>query len=486
VYVTVLFASTLGKIFQPFFDAMAWVIAAFYSLVPNYAVAIALLTLAVMAISAPLTIKSTRSMSKMSQLQGPMKELQKKYKNDKVKLNEEMMKLYRENGVNPAAGCVPLIIQFPVFIILYDVIEGLTNTVTKTNAVTKKHTLIAVPRYIGHHTALYQNLVHHPGVMSSFGINLADTLFSHETWGQRIPFVILIAVAIGLQYLQMHQMTKRNGNNNMNAQMQSMQKFMPLIFAVIYIRISAGVNVYFIVSALCRIGLQMWAFRSMPAPAEVRVGSLSGGKPKRRTLMERLAEAQQRALEQQRGAQQAAVGTGIEPAPRPGNARPPRQGGRPNSVKTGGAGNSGTAPAAGSTGKRPRPAGAPSRQRPPARPAEDDRGVGAGRPGKGQRTGGDGQSTGPARPRTKAGGPPTNANRRPDRSNPKGKPAAGEANGAGRPAAAPRQRPRTRPEVDEGADPTRSGAAKGGRRPVRAQGAPATTDAIDRDARKAE
>jgi YidC/Oxa1 family membrane protein insertase len=316
VFVTTVVASTLGKIFQPFFDAMAWVIAGFYALIPNYAVAIALLTLAVLAITAPLTVKSTRSMVAMSKLSPAMKELQKKYKNDKVRLNEEMMKLYREHGVSPAAGCVPMLIQFPVFIVLYDVIEGLTNTI-------KVHgRIVAEPRYVGHGTALYTSLVHHPGVMDSFGVNLADTLFSHLSWPGRIPYIAMVAIAIGLQYFQMRQINKRN-QNQLNQQMQAMQKFMPLIFAIIYIRISAGVNVYFIVSSLGRIGLQIFAFRQQPADAQPRVGRLGTagkeGRPPRKTLMERLAEAQQRALEQQ--AQQRALlsgsaSTGPSPAPR--------------------------------------------------------------------------------------------------------------------------------------------------------------------------
>lgn len=303
MFVTTFVASTLGKIFQPFFDAMAWLIAGFYSVVPNYALAIALLTIVVMAVTAPLTIKSTRSMMAMSRLQPQMKELQKKYKQDKVRLNEEMMKLYRENSVSPAAGCVPMLLQFPIFIVLYDTIRGLTNTNTVHGH------LVARPDYVGHRTAIYQSLIAHPGHMNAFGINLADTVFSHLSWPGRIPYIAMIAVAIGLQYFQMHQMNKRNSASQINQQMQAMQKFMPLIFAVIYVRIAAGVNVYFIVSSACRIGLQMWSFRAQPAVEEARVGRLgapAGGGKQRKTLMERLGEAQQRALEQQ--AQQRAAG----------------------------------------------------------------------------------------------------------------------------------------------------------------------------------
>ncbi len=356
-------ASSLGKIFQPFFDAMAWVLAGFYAVIPNYAVDIILLTIAVMAITAPLTIKSTRSMAAMTKLQPKMKELQKKYKHDKVKLNEEMMALYRENGVSPLGGCIPMLIQFPVFIVLYEVINGLTNTKKLPDG-----QLVAIPRYIGHQTAMYADLVKHPGVMKSFGINLADTVFSGGLSGvERIPYIVLILLAIGLQYLQMHQMTKRNGGSQTNPQMQAVQKFMPIIFAVIYLRISAGVNVYFVTSSVARIGLQTLAYRKMPEADSGRVGRIGEAKPGRKTLMERLADAQQRALEQQRALQQGGVAPGGEPdrgrdgAARNGTADAGAGGGQP---RRGG-------PGRGSTGGGPGGGGQ-------ARSGSAGRGTGAG------------------------------------------------------------------------------------------------------------
>ena len=123
--------STLGNIFKPLYDLMGTIIAFFYALIPNYAVAIALLTVVVMIVTAPLTVKSTKSMVAMQRVSPEMKKLQQKYKGDRQTLNEEMMKLYKEHGVNPAGGCLPMLAQFPVFIILYGVIKGLANTITR-------------------------------------------------------------------------------------------------------------------------------------------------------------------------------------------------------------------------------------------------------------------------------------------------------------------------------------------------------------------
>lgn len=98
---------------------------AFYRFIPNWGVAIIIMTLVIKIIFFPLTYSSTKSMAKMQELQPKIKALQAKYKKarrnieERRKLNEEMMKLYKEHGINPAAGCLPILIQLPVFIAFY-------------------------------------------------------------------------------------------------------------------------------------------------------------------------------------------------------------------------------------------------------------------------------------------------------------------------------------------------------------------------------
>ena len=82
-----------------------------------------------MIILTPLTLKGTRSMMMMQQLQPEMKKIQTQYKDDRQKLNEEMMKFYKENNINPVGGCLPLLVQMPVFLVLYHVLRGLTQRV---------------------------------------------------------------------------------------------------------------------------------------------------------------------------------------------------------------------------------------------------------------------------------------------------------------------------------------------------------------------
>ncbi|HEY5024420.1 MAG TPA: membrane protein insertase YidC [Acidimicrobiales bacterium] len=334
--VHLMFASTIGQIFKPLYELLAGIIAFFYSIIPNFAVAIALLTVVVMIVTAPLTVKSTRSTIKMQRVAPELKKIQAKYKGDRVTLNEEMMKLYKEHGINPAGGCLPMLIQLPVFVVLYGVIRGLTNTVKGKNGIP-----FARPDYVSHSTRLYHDLIAAKGHMQAFGLDLGNNVFSHHAhWYGAIPYVAIVGVAIGLQYLQMRQLNSRNpGAAQANPQMQMMQRYMPLIFAVIYIRISAGVNIYFVVSSLCRIGIQEGIFRSgvLDKASTRGEGKLPGrggsaGAP-RRSIMERLANAQQRALEQQKARQsglQAEIDMPREPkdeqkpaGTKPSGAKPP-------------------------------------------------------------------------------------------------------------------------------------------------------------------
>src|SRR5918998_3908721 len=109
------------------FELIANTLNFFYTLVPDYAVAIGLLTCVVMLITTPLTLKGTRSMIEMQRLQPEIRRLQAQYKDDRQKLNEEMMRFYREHEINPVGGCLPMLIQLPVFSILFYVVRGLTN-----------------------------------------------------------------------------------------------------------------------------------------------------------------------------------------------------------------------------------------------------------------------------------------------------------------------------------------------------------------------
>jgi len=114
----------LIQLLKPIQNVLEYVIVFLYENVTvNYGLVIILLTIVVRIVLTPLTISQTRSMTKMQNLQPELKKLQKKYKDDKQKLQEEVMKFYSENKVNPLAGCLPLVLQMPVFFALYQVLR---------------------------------------------------------------------------------------------------------------------------------------------------------------------------------------------------------------------------------------------------------------------------------------------------------------------------------------------------------------------------
>ncbi|HEV3474966.1 MAG TPA: YidC/Oxa1 family membrane protein insertase [Actinomycetota bacterium] len=100
------------------------ILAFLYDVVPSYGVAIILLTVLVRLVLIPLTLRQTRSMHAMQQIQPQIKEIQRKHKGNRQKMNEEMMKLYKEHQVNPLGGCLPLLLQLPVFIALFSVLRS--------------------------------------------------------------------------------------------------------------------------------------------------------------------------------------------------------------------------------------------------------------------------------------------------------------------------------------------------------------------------
>ena len=265
----------IGSIFQPLLKAVADLLAILYSAIPVYPVDIALLTIAVMAVLTPLTVKSTKNMAAMQALGPEMKKLQQKYKGpeNRAALNEEMMKLYKEHKVNPASGCLPMLLQLPFFLILYDVIRGITNTVTipaKSSIVGGLKTfvpahVVAEPRYIGHGTNMYTAITHArpAGSLNAWGMDFAQKLFSHHSSILAgAPYLLLVVASVGLQYLQMSRLNARNpGANQANPQAAMLQKYMPLIFGLIYLNIAAIINVYFIFSSAIRIGTQEVLFR---------------------------------------------------------------------------------------------------------------------------------------------------------------------------------------------------------------------------------
>jgi YidC/Oxa1 family membrane protein insertase len=117
----------VAVIWDGFKSVILDVLVFFYNTVGDYGLAIILLTVVIRILLTPLVWKQTKSMLELQRVQPKIKALQEKYKNDKEKQQEELMKFYQENKVNPFGGCLPLLLQMPIFLALYGVLGGLAT-----------------------------------------------------------------------------------------------------------------------------------------------------------------------------------------------------------------------------------------------------------------------------------------------------------------------------------------------------------------------
>jgi YidC/Oxa1 family membrane protein insertase len=214
------------------FDILAkpcvWLMNKVYSVIPNYGIAIIILTILIKAILWPLGSKSYKSMSEMKKIQPLMKEIREKYKNDKKKMNEEVMSLYRTYKINPLGGCLPMVVQLPVFFALYRM--------------------------------LYQaiELRHAPFFLWIDDLSAPDRLFRFNV--DSIPFmeppygIPVLTIIMGATMLLQQKMSPPMGDPTQ----AKMMMFMPLIFTVIFINFSAGLVLYWLVNNVLSISQQYY------------------------------------------------------------------------------------------------------------------------------------------------------------------------------------------------------------------------------------
>jgi len=259
------------------FTAPAWLVSQFYNLTHNYALAIGLVALAVMILVTPLTLKSTKGMLEMQRLQPEMKRLQNQYRGDRQKLNEEMMKLYQEHKVNPLASCLPLLIQMPVFFIMYRVLRGLSRTTDGAKFYTAHCTNGKVadfcssfathggnvpgkqvfdPDHISKTSDLYRSLAGKQEMLS-FGLDLSKSPahFISESVGKGLIYATLVVV-LGLLYFAQQKMVASRAavSPTMSATQAKLMQYLPVVFAVFQIFFLTGLVIYYITQALFRIG----------------------------------------------------------------------------------------------------------------------------------------------------------------------------------------------------------------------------------------
>ncbi len=253
------------------FEIPAALLAWLYSLTNSYSGAIALIACLVMLLVTPLILKSTKGMLEMQRLAPEMRKLQTEYRDDRQKLNEEMMKLYQEHKVNPMSSCLPLVAQMPVFIIMFRILTGMTYRPAGGNELIARAVLDAggapadetigfFPRYLNTSSDLYQSLVRQDE-MSSLGLDLSLSPMEMlgENFGRGLIYAMLVVLLGGLYFFQQRMVAARAAvSPTMSPAQQKLMQYLPVVFAVFQIFFLLGLVVYYIVQSVLRILQQFY------------------------------------------------------------------------------------------------------------------------------------------------------------------------------------------------------------------------------------
>jgi YidC/Oxa1 family membrane protein insertase len=202
----------------------------------NFGLSIIVLTIIVRGVTTPLTLKQLRSTKALQELQPKMAELHQKYGKDKQKLAQEQMRMYKESGVNPAGCLLPMLIQLPIWISLF-------QSIIRVLAIVPEDFL----KLSGH---LYSAW---PQVFSLVPLN------SRFLWlDLAVPdrFLLLPILVGGTMWLQQKMVTSKTGDPKQQAQSQMMLWIMPLMFAFLTLQFPSGLALYWVVSNVISIGMQ--------------------------------------------------------------------------------------------------------------------------------------------------------------------------------------------------------------------------------------
>ena len=200
-------------------------------MIPNYGVAIIVLTVLVRLVTAPLTNRQMRSMERMRSLQPKLEELRTKFADDKAKQSEEMMRLYRQEGVNPLGGCLPMVLQIPVFIGLFYALQSSIE------------------------------LRHSPFFGWIKDLSVPESLFTIP--GLNLP-VRVLPLLMGASMVLQQKLTPMQADP---AQARMMLVVMPVMMTVMFYQFPSGLVLYWMVSNVIAISHQLWVGRHIRKPA---------------------------------------------------------------------------------------------------------------------------------------------------------------------------------------------------------------------------
>lgn len=366
---------------QALLEGLGYVVGKIYDVIPNYGVTIILLTILIRLVLLPLGIRQIRSMQHMQIIQPKVKQIQTKYKGNKQKQQEEIMKLYKEYGVNPFSGCWPVLLQFPILISMYSVLRfpqhpihipenselfaAVNAQIPQTLEIDGAEVAIASQAQIDEvlpepgpssgTSFLAMNLLCSASNAGNEGATLGDranvngenvTLEYPVDCGNsvpdRIPYYIFAALMFATTFYQQRQMQKASPPGAASSQQQALLKIMPLMFGVFGIFFPTGLVIYWTTSNLWQIGQQYFMLKSRPT-AET-LAARADGKGEQEPAKKGFMASMMERAENERGKR--GSGTARRPSSstrKPGTPKP-GTGSRPNPKKPRPGGSSGGDP----------------------------------------------------------------------------------------------------------------------------------------------
>jgi YidC/Oxa1 family membrane protein insertase len=259
----------MDSILNPLYIAVSWVIVTIHDLLSpvfgtnsgvTWSLAIMGLVIIIRIILIPLFVKQIKSQRALTALQPHMKEIQKKYKDDRQKQSEEMMKLYKEHKTNPLASCFPILAQAPIFFALFTVLNGIAAIDDEGNPAP-----IARGFMKGEYLASAAQA-------KFFGAPISDKFLGSDITTVKIVTVILILLMSATTFTTQRQlmtkgMPKMDSSNNMMLQQQKIMLYaFPVIFAITGVNFPVGVLIYWSTTNLWTWGQQYYVIKRNPTP----------------------------------------------------------------------------------------------------------------------------------------------------------------------------------------------------------------------------
>ncbi|HUZ38388.1 MAG TPA: membrane protein insertase YidC [Streptosporangiaceae bacterium] len=294
---------------NPLYYAVAWVITRIHSglsllLSPTsglvWVLTIVILVVLMRLILVPLFIKQMHATRKMTALAPQLQELKKKYKNDKQTLNAETMRLYKENGANPLAGCLPLLGQMPLFFALFSVLRAISAWKPGEKAP----------------YGMTQAVVVSAQKADILGAHIPDKFLfplPGEPWQARIIILIAVLISVATTFMTVRQSTKRGMTPQMTpdnpmAQSQKYMAYIVPLFALSGLYWAFGLVMYWVTTNVWTLGQQYVLFKRYPMPTPVGAGPAAAAAGKAAPVK--------------------GSGPGGQPAPKKGPGGPPKPAGR--------------------------------------------------------------------------------------------------------------------------------------------------------------